>query len=74
MYDCLVCGVVVRLLQRVGWLQGKICRGWTLDFGNSKSWHAHYEIWVMSSNSRLRPMFELARSNFSGTNKGFGPY
>jgi len=23
----LICGVVVRLLQRVGWLRGKICRG-----------------------------------------------
>jgi hypothetical protein len=44
-----VCGVVVRLLQRIGWLQGKICRGWTLDFGNSKTWPAHYEIGVIVS-------------------------
>ncbi len=27
-------------------LQGKICRGWTLDFGNSKIWHRHYELGV----------------------------
>ncbi len=46
MYDCLVCGVVVRLLQRIGWLQCKICRGWTLDFGNSKFWPTDYEIGV----------------------------
>ncbi len=41
-----VCEVVVRLLQRIGWLQGKICR-WTLGFGNSKIWHRHYEIGVL---------------------------
>ena len=54
MYDCLVCEVVVRLLQRIGWLQGKICRGWTLDFGKSKFWTAHYEIGVTDENSRRR--------------------
>ncbi len=47
-----VCEVVVRLLQRIGWLQGKICRGWTLDFGKSKFWTAHYEIGV-TANSTL---------------------
>ena len=41
-----VCGVVVRLLQRIGWLQGKICRGWTLDFGNSKIRNSQCEIGV----------------------------
>ena len=41
-----VCGVVIRLLQRIGWLQGKICRGWTLDFGNSKIRNSQCEIGV----------------------------
>ncbi len=41
-----ICGVVVRLLQRIGWLQGKICRGWTLDFGNSKIRNSQCEIGV----------------------------
>ncbi len=45
MYDCLVCGVVVRLLQRIGW---------TLDFGNSKIWPAHYEIGVIKQSYLFR--------------------
>ena len=39
--------MVVRLLQRIGWLQ---CRGWTLDFGNSKIRNSQCEIGV----SKLR--------------------
>ena len=41
-----VCEVVVRLLQRIDWLQCKICRGWTLDFGNSKIRNSQCEIGV----------------------------
>ncbi len=36
-----------RLLQRIGCFQGKIWSGWTLDFGNSKIWHAYYEVGVL---------------------------
>ncbi len=27
---------MIRLLQRIDWLQSKICREWTLNFENSK--------------------------------------
>jgi len=58
-----VCGVVVRLLQRIGWLQGKICRRWTLDFGNSKFWPTHYEIGV-SISMRVPVWYGLATWTF----------
>ena len=51
MYDCLICEMMIRLLQRIDWLQCKICREWTLDFENSKFWSTHYEIEIISVTS-----------------------
>jgi len=44
MYDCLICEMMIKLLQWIDWLQWKICKEWTLNFENSKFWSTHYEI------------------------------
>jgi len=57
-----VCGVVVRLLQRIGWLQCKICRGWTLDFGNSKIRNSQCEIGVSRGYASFRFVYRTYRT------------
>ena len=55
MYNCLICEMMIKLLQWINWLQCKICRKWTLDFENSKIWSTHYEIEInLNLMTRLR--------------------
>ncbi len=44
-----ICKIMIKLLQRINWLQCKICREWIFDFENSQVQHSHYEIEIINA-------------------------